>query len=102
MLLTFDYFHAFCGFQHEPKDRLATSADMQLDLVELEKKFTSKTKLLFLNNPNNPVGKVFTEQELQGIADVVKRHPNVVVISDEVYEWLVYKPNKMIRFGKST
>jgi len=72
---------------------------MKLDLVEFEKKFSPKTKLLFLNNPNNPVGKVFSEAELLGIAEVVKRHPNVVVVSDEVYEWLVYKPNKMIRFG---
>lgn len=75
-----------------------TSADYKLDFAEFESKFTKKTKLLILNNPNNPLGKVFDRDELQKIADIVQKY-NVVVISDEVYEWMVYPGNEMVRFA---
>jgi len=45
------------------------------------------------------LGKVFDYDELTMIADLAKKH-NVLVISDEVYEWLVYEPAKHIRIGK--
>lgn len=60
--------------------------------------FNSKTKLIILNTPHNPLGKVFDYEELTMIADLAKKH-NVLVISDEVYEWLVYEPAKHIRIG---
>jgi len=79
--------------------RMPTSADMLLDFDELDRTFTKRTKILFLNNPNNPVGKVFTKEELEKIAALAKKH-NVVVVADEVYEWLVYEGGpKMIRFA---
>lgn len=65
----------------------------------MESLFNEKTKLIIVNTPHNPVGKVFTEKELNHIADLCKKW-NVLCISDEVYEWLVYKPNKHIRMGK--
>lgn len=75
-----------------------SSADFTLDKAELEGLFNAKTKVIILNTPNNPLGKVFTLEELTFIADLCKKH-NVLCISDEVYEWLVYKPNKHIRIG---
>lgn len=60
--------------------------------------FNSKTKLIILNTPHNPLGKVFDYEELKMIADLAKKY-NVLVISDEVYEWLVYEPKKHIRIG---
>lgn len=66
------------------------SSDWKLDPAELESKFSSKTKLLVINTPNNPLGKVYTRDELEMIADLAKKY-NVIVISDEVYEWLIYK-----------
>lgn len=50
-------------------------------------------KALILCNPSNPCGKVFTEQELQVIADLAKKY-DLFVITDEVYEHILYKPNK--------
>ncbi|KAJ8936809.1 hypothetical protein NQ314_012163 [Rhamnusium bicolor] len=75
-----------------------SSADWVLDKDELAGLFNNKTKAIILNTPNNPLGKVFTEQELIHIADLCKKW-NVLCISDEVYEWIVYKPNKHIRIA---
>jgi kynurenine--oxoglutarate transaminase/cysteine-S-conjugate beta-lyase/glutamine--phenylpyruvate transaminase len=61
--------------------------------------FTSRTKSIILNTPHNPVGKVFSQSELEHIAALCAKW-NVLCISDEVYEWMVYKPNKHIRIGK--
>lgn len=75
-----------------------TSADWRLDEKELEAAFTSKTKLLVFNTPNNPLGKVFTLKEIEKIAELCIKH-NVICISDEVYEHITYeKPH--IRIGK--
>ncbi|KAG5872517.1 hypothetical protein JTB14_026883 [Gonioctena quinquepunctata] len=79
-------------------DRTPTSADWVLDKKELESLFNEKTKMIVLNSPNNPMGKVFTLEEMTHIADLCKKW-NVVCISDEVYEWLVYGSMKHIRIA---
>nr|BBA45757.1 kynurenine oxoglutarate transaminase [Pachyrhynchus infernalis] len=76
--------------------KFLSSGDFVLDKAELEGLFNTKTKAIILNTPNNPLGKVFTLEELTFIADLCKKH-NVLCISDEVYEWMVYKPNEHIR-----
>jgi aspartate/methionine/tyrosine aminotransferase len=63
-----------------------------LDLDELEAAITDKTRVLLINTPHNPTGKMFSMQELQGIAAIVQRHPAVTIISDEVYEHIVFDP----------
>jgi kynurenine--oxoglutarate transaminase/cysteine-S-conjugate beta-lyase/glutamine--phenylpyruvate transaminase len=70
-----------------------------LDRDELESLFNPKTKAIIINTPQNPLGKVFTLDELTHIADLCKKW-NVVCISDEVYEWLVYDSRKHTRMGK--
>jgi kynurenine--oxoglutarate transaminase/cysteine-S-conjugate beta-lyase/glutamine--phenylpyruvate transaminase len=70
-----------------------TSGDWCLDDNELEGAFTAKTKLLILNTPHNPLGKVFTQKELSRIAELCIKN-NVICISDEVYEYITYdKPH---------
>jgi aspartate/methionine/tyrosine aminotransferase len=61
-----------------------------LDLDELDDALNERTKLLVLNTPHNPTGKVFSREELEGIARVVKKYPRLLVLSDEVYESMVY------------
>jgi len=80
----------------DPEDD--TSASWKLDINELESMFNSKTKAIILNTPNNPLGKVFTKSELQVIANLCIEH-NVLVISDEVYEWIVYEGSEHIRIA---
>lgn len=65
-----------------------TSADWSLDLNELESNITPKTRMLILNTPHNPIGKVFSRQELEALSEVCKKH-DLLVLSDEVYEHLV-------------
>ncbi|XP_043346976.1 kynurenine--oxoglutarate transaminase 3 isoform X2 [Dermochelys coriacea] len=76
----------------------ASSADWVLDATELASKFNSRTKAILLNTPHNPIGKVFTKEELQVIADLCIKH-DTLCFSDEVYEWLVYKGNKHIKIA---
>jgi len=66
---------------HEP--------DWSIDLDALRAVFTTRTKVLVLNSPHNPTGKVFTRQELTLLAELCVEH-DVVAVTDEVYEHLVY------------
>ncbi|OXB81446.1 UNVERIFIED_CONTAM: hypothetical protein H355_004352 [Colinus virginianus] len=86
----------FIPLRHKIGGNSASSADWVLDPAELASKFNSKTKAIILNTPHNPIGKVFTREELQIIADLCIKH-DTLCISDEVYEWLVYKGNKHIK-----
>ena len=68
----------------------ATSAgEWTLDFDELAAAFSPRTRLIVVNTPMNPIGKVFTRAELSQIAALAQQH-DVVVLSDEVYEWMVY------------
>ncbi|CAI4230980.1 unnamed protein product [Auanema sp. JU1783] len=80
------------------KEGAKTSAEFTLDVNALRNKWTPKTKMLVLNNPNNPTGKVFSREELEQIAEFV-REKNLIVVADEVYEWHVFGGEKMIRFA---
>ncbi len=61
----------------------------RFDITELRRAFSARTRVLLLNTPHNPTGKVFTREELRQLADLCIEH-DVVCISDEVYEHLVY------------
>ena len=65
------------------------------DAQRLEQAFKDGAKALILCNPSNPSGKVFTLEEMQTISDIIIKY-DAYVITDEVYEHIVYKPNKMI------
>ncbi len=57
---------------------------------QLEAAITPKTKLLILCSPSNPTGSVYTKEELRGLAEVIKRHDDVFVLADEIYEHINY------------
>ena len=63
--------------------------DYRLDPAELEAAVTPRTKLILLNTPHNPTGRVLDREELEGVADVARRH-DLLVVTDEVYEHLVF------------
>uniref|UniRef100_A0A3P9L863 Kynurenine--oxoglutarate transaminase 3 n=1 Tax=Oryzias latipes TaxID=8090 RepID=A0A3P9L863_ORYLA len=75
-----------------------SSTDWYLDPDELSRKFNSRTKAIIINTPNNPIGKVFTKDELQVIADLCIKH-DTLCFSDEVYEWLVYKGHQHVKIA---
>lgn len=59
---------------------------------------TAKTKLIILNSPCNPTGAVWTRAELEAIAAIVDAHPNLMVLSDEIYEYIMFD-GEMVSFG---
>jgi aspartate aminotransferase len=61
-----------------------------VDLADLEAKCDERARVLILNSPGNPTGAVYDAAHLREIAEVVRRHPSLTVISDEIYEKLVY------------
>ena len=62
----------------------------KLQPAALEKAITPKTKWIILNSPSNPTGAAYTRDELKAITDVLVRHPHVWVMTDDMYEHLVY------------
>eukprot|EP01119_Soliformovum_irregulare_P003190 TRINITY_DN1351_c0_g1_i4.p1 TRINITY_DN1351_c0_g1~~TRINITY_DN1351_c0_g1_i4.p1 ORF type:complete len:232 (+),score=46.74 TRINITY_DN1351_c0_g1_i4:484-1179(+) len=82
--------HAVCKyvplrFSGQPR----SSGEYKLDLEEVERAITTKTKLIVVNNPQNVPGKVYSLQELDAIATLAKKH-NLYVLADEVYEAMTY------------
>ena len=57
---------------------------------QLEAAITPKTKLIMFNSPNNPSGTVYTEEEYRALAVVLEKHPNIYILSDEIYEHINY------------
>lgn len=77
-----------------------SSADWVFDENELAALFNEKTKAIILNTPNNPLGKVFSRDELTIIANLCKQY-NVLCISDEVYEWMIFDDDEHVRICES-
>jgi aspartate aminotransferase len=66
------------------------NSNYKLSPDALEQAITPKTKWLVLNSPSNPTGAAYTKDELRGLADVLLKHPHVWVLTDDMYEHLVY------------
>jgi aspartate aminotransferase len=64
--------------------------DFKITPEQLEKAITDKTKALILCSPSNPTGSVYSAEELEGLAKVLRKHPEVIVIADEIYEHINY------------
>ncbi|WP_454668753.1 pyridoxal phosphate-dependent aminotransferase [Achromobacter kerstersii] len=62
----------------------------RLQAEELERAITPRTRWLILNGPNNPSGANFTKADLQALADVLRKHPHVWILTDDIYEHLLY------------
>jgi len=65
--------------------------DFKIRPEQLEAAITDKTRLIIFNSPSNPTGMVYSRQEMENIAKVVKKHEGVFVISDEIYEHIVFE-----------
>ena len=64
--------------------------DFKITPEQLEAAITPKTKLLILCSPSNPTGSVYSQAELKGLADVLAKYPQVMILSDEIYEHINY------------
>lgn len=61
-------------------------SNFKMTAAQLEKAITPKTKMLIFSSPCNPTGSVYSRDELKAFADIIAKHPNVYVLSDEIYE----------------
>ncbi|MDR2969444.1 MAG: pyridoxal phosphate-dependent aminotransferase [Tannerellaceae bacterium] len=64
--------------------------DFKITPAQLEAAITPKTKALILCSPSNPTGSVYSKEELKGLAEVLAKYPNVIVLADEIYEHINY------------
>jgi len=60
--------------------------DFKITAEQLKAAITSRTKLLFLNSPSNPTGASFRRDELRALGEILEKHPNIVTVSDDIYE----------------
>jgi len=68
----------------------------KLRAEDLEASITERTRWLILNAPNNPSGALYTEQEMRALTDVLLRHPQVWVMTDDIYEHIVYDQHRFV------
>ena len=64
--------------------------DFKITPEQLEAAITPKTKMVFFNSPNNPSGTIYNESEIRALAAVLEKHPNIYILSDEIYEHINY------------
>jgi len=57
----------------------------------IEKAFTPKTKMIIVNNPHNPTGKILTEGDFEALETLLQKYPEVILLSDEVYEYITFE-----------
>jgi len=64
--------------------------DFKITPAQLEAAITPKTKLVMFNSPNNPSGTIYTEEEYRALGKVLEKHPDIFILSDEIYEHINY------------
>ncbi|QMU66791.1 MAG: aminotransferase class I/II-fold pyridoxal phosphate-dependent enzyme [Flavobacteriaceae bacterium] len=66
------------------------ATDFKITPEQLENAITPKTKMVFFNSPNNPSGTIYSESEYRALAEVLEKHPQIYILSDEIYEHINY------------
>ena len=74
-------------------------SDFKCTPEELEAAITPNTKAIMLNTPSNPCGTMYTPEELKAIAKMLERHPDIYILSDEIYEKLIYSDIEYLSLG---
>ena len=73
--------------------------DFKISPEQLEASITSKSKLLVLNSPSNPTGSVYSRSEIEALGVVLERHPNVFIISDDIYEHIRWGDDEFVNIA---
>lgn len=64
--------------------------DFKISATQLESVITPRSRMIMFNSPSNPTGAVYTLAELESLAEVLRRHPDILVLSDEIYEHIIF------------
>lgn len=73
--------------------------DFKMSPAELEAHITPKSRLLVFSSPCNPTGSLYSKNELEALADVIVKHPNLLVVSDEIYEYINFTTDPHFSIG---
>lgn len=78
--------------------KTSIDTDFKMTAAQLEAAITPKTRMVWFSSPCNPSGSVYSKEELRALADVLQKHPDIYVVSDEIYEHINYsgKPHTSI------
>ncbi|OSY89262.1 methionine aminotransferase [Tenacibaculum holothuriorum] len=71
--------------------RISLNDDYSPNFNRIEAAITAKTKLLIINNPHNPTGKIWNEQDFEALETILEKYENILLLSDEVYEYISFK-----------
>ncbi|MDO8316546.1 MAG: methionine aminotransferase [Flavobacterium sp.] len=71
--------------------RVALNDDYTPNWETIEKACTTKTKMIIINNPHNPTGKILTESDFEALEMLLEKYPDIVLLSDEVYEYITFE-----------
>jgi len=75
------------------------SCDFKMSPSALADAITDRTRAVVINSPSNPIGVVYSPAELRALADVIVQHPDVLIVSDEIYEKMVYDGVEQVSTG---
>jgi methionine aminotransferase len=70
---------------------VSLEADFMPDWDKIEQACNERTKILFVNNPHNPSGRIFQEADIQAIEGILAKYPKIILLSDEVYEYITFE-----------
>ena len=74
--------------------------DFKINADDLDKTISKNTKWLILNSPSNPSGSCYTKKELEDLANVLREHKSVNVMTDDIYEYIVYDDFKFFTLAQ--
>jgi aspartate aminotransferase len=77
------------------------SQGYKITAAQLTAAITPRTKLFFINSPSNPTGAAYTKAELQALGEVLAKHPQIVIASDEMYEHIYWAPEPFTSFAQA-
>ncbi|WP_264543291.1 MULTISPECIES: methionine aminotransferase [Flavobacterium] len=70
--------------------RLSLNNDYTPNFNRIEDAITSKTKMIVVNNPHNPTGRIWTEKDFEALETILDKHPQILILGDEVYEYITF------------
>ena len=73
------------------------NSNFKITADDLKKNITKNTKWIIINSPSNPTGEVYSSEELQSLVSVLKKYPNIYILSDDIYEHLLYEKKEKFK-----
>lgn len=70
--------------------RISLNDDYTPNFNRIESAISAKTKMIVINNPHNPTGRIWTEQDFEALETILEKHPQILILGDEVYEYITF------------